>query len=319
MKGDITISIVVPVYKVEKYLSQCIDSIRNQTYTNIQIILVDDGSPDKCGEVCDEYANADKRILVIHKQNGGLSDARNAGIEKASGEYIFFVDSDDFISKDCIEVLLDYSKKYDADIVQGLHTSKMELLGSKKNDEEYVIHGGDAAFHDLMRKKEIMDMAWGKLYRLALFKNIYYPVGRINEDSLTTFKFCLRARVVVCAHKYIYYYRINEQSIMHTAMSANHFLAHNIPKEIEHYLGKDADKFKDDLNYNQMRRDVYLYNNCLCAGQEKEFYKELRILRESITACLKQSNNWDIKYKTISKAIVYIPHVYNQFIKFLKR
>ena len=111
------ISIVVPVYKVEKYLNRCVDSILNQTYTDFECILVDDGSPDKCGQICDEYAELDKRIRVIHKENGGLSDARNVGIDAAKGEYILFVDSDDWIHPQLIELTLKIIIKEKADVV----------------------------------------------------------------------------------------------------------------------------------------------------------------------------------------------------------
>ena len=111
------ISIIVPVYKVEPYLNKCVDSIINQTYKNIEIILVDDGSPDNCGKICDDYTKKDSRIKVIHKKNGGLSDARNYGIEASIGDYIMFVDSDDYISANMCEILLKTAKKYNADII----------------------------------------------------------------------------------------------------------------------------------------------------------------------------------------------------------
>ena len=110
------LSIIVPVYNVEKYIERCIKSILNQSFTNFELILVDDGSPDNCGKICDEYKKKDSRIKVIHKKNGGLSDARNAGIERAKGEYIAFVDSDDFINKYMYEILYKNAKKWDADI-----------------------------------------------------------------------------------------------------------------------------------------------------------------------------------------------------------
>lgn len=113
------ISVIVPVFKVEKFLSKCIESILNQTYTDIEVILVDDGSPDKCGEICDLYAQRDKRVKVIHKENGGQASARNAGLEIATGDYISFIDSDDWIDKDMYEELLRVAKSTDADIVGG--------------------------------------------------------------------------------------------------------------------------------------------------------------------------------------------------------
>ena len=111
---DQCVSVIVPIYMVEPYLKRAVDSIRNQTYQNLEIILVDDGSKDQCGRICDDYAKADNRIVVIHKENGGLSDARNAGLDIARGEYIMFVDSDDYIASDCVETLLGCLKEHDA-------------------------------------------------------------------------------------------------------------------------------------------------------------------------------------------------------------
>ena len=115
------ISVIVPVYKVEKYLNKCVDSIVNQTFTDIEIILVDDGSPDNSGKMCDDWSQKDRRIRVIHKENGGLSDARNRGIQESSGEYIIFIDSDDFIEPKMLEVLYNLATDHDADVaISGL-------------------------------------------------------------------------------------------------------------------------------------------------------------------------------------------------------
>lgn len=113
----VKVSVVIPVYKVEKYLRECVDSVLAQSCTELEVILVDDGSPDRCGQICDEYAAADKRVSVIHKQNGGLSDARNAGLKRASGKYVLFVDSDDMIANNAVEKLLAAAEKNDAQIV----------------------------------------------------------------------------------------------------------------------------------------------------------------------------------------------------------
>ena len=113
---DKLISVIVPIYNVEEYLNECVDSILNQTYKNLEIILVDDGSTDKSGIICDDYAKIDSRIKVIHKKNGGLSDARNVGIDRALGEFIIFIDSDDYIDHSMCEILLAYASKYDVDI-----------------------------------------------------------------------------------------------------------------------------------------------------------------------------------------------------------
>lgn len=124
------VSVVVPIYRVEKYLNRCIDSILNQTYRNIEIILVNDGSPDRCGSIAEEYAANDSRIKVIHKENGGLSDARNAGMEKVTSKYMIFVDSDDWLAANAIDILLSTSKKYKADVVQSAFIMPMKTIYS---------------------------------------------------------------------------------------------------------------------------------------------------------------------------------------------
>ena len=187
MEKDL-ISVIVPVYKVEKYLEKCIESVLKQTYTNLQIILVDDGSPDNCGKICDEYAKKDSRIEVIHKANGGLSDARNVGISKAKGRYIGFVDSDDYIKEDMYEILLNLIKKYDADVsICNLYDviDGNECIRNKENGiREY-------SRLDILKKvlldKNIQSYAWNKLYEKELFDEIKYPIGKKYEDIGTTF------------------------------------------------------------------------------------------------------------------------------------
>ena len=186
MKNDL-ISIIIPVYKVEKYLEKCIESVLKQTYTNLQIILVDDGSPDNCGKICDEYDKKDSRIEVIHKANGGLSDARNVGISKAKGRYIGFVDSDDYIKEDMYEILLNLIKKYDADVsICNLYDviDGNECIRNKENGiREYSRLD---ILKEVLLDKNIQSYAWNKLYEKELFDEIKYPIGKKYEDIGTT-------------------------------------------------------------------------------------------------------------------------------------
>ena len=175
------ISVIVPVYDVERYLARCIDSILAQTYQNLEIFLVDDGSPDRCGEICDAYAEKDNRIQVIHKKNGGLSDARNAALDICTGEYISFVDSDDYVSDDFIETMHHAIKDYQA---------KLAVCGIMKFDESGKI-SVDYAPSDTEKcvsGEEMVEMtiwrpaAWNKLYHRSLFEGIRYPFGKLYED-----------------------------------------------------------------------------------------------------------------------------------------
>ena len=183
------ISVIIPVYGVEKYIAQCLDSIINQTYKNLEIILVDDGSPDACPKLCDEYSKIDKRIKVIHKKNGGLSDARNVGIDICKGNYITFVDSDDWIEKDMIEQLYSLINKFSADIsiCNFLRTSDEKMKIFNKN-EKIKCYNKYEAIRELLKGHKIQDYAWNKMYKKEVFYNIRYPKGRNMEDKGTTYK-----------------------------------------------------------------------------------------------------------------------------------
>lgn len=179
------ISVIVPIYKVERYLKKCIDSIINQTYKNLEIILVDDGSPDSCPKICDEYEKKDSRIKVIHKQNGGLSDARNAGIDVAKGDYIAFVDSDDYIEQDMYEMLYTILKKYNADISissRYIVNEDGKRFAYTSKDSNILDMDAKEALRRIFSFKDFDMSSCDKLYNIRLFKDIRYPCGKLNED-----------------------------------------------------------------------------------------------------------------------------------------
>ena len=189
MKKDL-ISVVVPIYKVEQYLEKCVNSILSQTYSNLEIILVDDGSPDNCPQICDNLVKQDKRIKVIHKPNGGLSDARNVGFESSTGKYVTFVDSDDYLNYNFIETLYNnllntnadmsivgYQKVFEDSTVNQAETFQSEVLSFDNSNK----------FEQLCAKHKLnFVIAWGKLYTRQLFNTIKFPVGKINEDEFVT-------------------------------------------------------------------------------------------------------------------------------------
>lgn len=209
------ISIIVPVYKVEKYLEKCIASIVNQTYTELEIILVDDGSPDRCGEICDQWAKKDSRIKVVHKENGGRSDARNAGVEIATGEYIGFVDSDDLLEPDMYQVLFDKLMKYGADIAVCERQTVWEDESQKKQSQsnEFKILDGDAALK-LLIGDGISQVVWNKLYRREVIGDIEFEVGKYYEDEFWSYQVFGRAKKVILMDYVGYYYRQHPGSIM---------------------------------------------------------------------------------------------------------
>ena len=209
------ISLIIPVYKVEKYLEKCIQSVINQTYENLQIILVDDGSPDNCGKICDEYAKKDHRIEVIHKSNGGLSDARNKGLEIAKGEYIGFVDSDDYIEADMYEVLYNLLKQYNADVsICNFYTVSQGKISIKNADNGINEYNRIKILKEILLDKNIQSYAWNKLYKKELFDEIKYPVGKKYEDIGTTFYLLEKCNKVVVIGKPEYYYINRQDSIV---------------------------------------------------------------------------------------------------------
>ena len=210
------VTIIVPIYKVEEYLSQCIDSIINQTYKNLEIILVDDGSPDNCGKICDDYALKDSRIKVIHKPNGGLSDARNVAIDIAKGEWITFIDSDDYIPHDYIEYLYDIVShdNCQCSVVQVLSFKEGAELPNNGKDNSFVLMDGIEAVSALFYQTKLDTCAPNKLYHKSLFDTgIRYPKGYLFEDNPTTFRLIALCEKVAVSQRKYYYYRLREGSI----------------------------------------------------------------------------------------------------------
>ena len=206
------ISVIVPVYKVEPYLAECVDSILKQTHQNLEILLVDDGSPDRCPEICDAYAQKDSRIRVIHKENGGLSDARNAALDVATGEYIAFVDSDDWIAPDMMSYLLNAAIGYQAPVVCceviNVYTYRMEY----NNVTVDKVYTSEEALNELFFDR-LENYACNKLYKADLWKHVRFPVGKNFEDIQTIYKTFEAAGRVAVLQEPKYYYRIRNDSL----------------------------------------------------------------------------------------------------------
>lgn len=285
------ISVIVPIYKVERYLPKCVDSILNQTYSNLEIILVDDGSPDGCGRLCDAYAARDSRIRVIHKPNGGLSDARNAGIEIAQGAYLSFVDSDDWMEPDTYASMLPLMEKYHAKIVcagrydeDGV-TGKVEI-GLCPEKEEFV--SGKELVRRIFRWEHLDSAAWDKLYARELFRQIRYPVGRVVEDVPTTYRLVLLAGGAAMLPKPLYHYVHREQSITTASVSPKSFHgpenAARVYADIrEHYpeLERDA-RYLVTIYQKSIVQNLDLEEKAVQRRFASEHRKYRRLLREQI-------------------------------------
>ena len=234
------ISVIIPVYNVEKYLSKCIDSVLGQTYTNLDIILVDDGATDSSGRICDEYAAKDNRIRVIHKKNGGLSDARNAGIDIAQGSLISFLDSDDYLLNDFYDYIWGLMRKYNADMVATplcSYADSGEILSSPSDESETLMSDSDA-IHNMFSRAGIPWCAQAKLYKTELFRNIRYPVGKLMEDKATTYKIFAKCKKIVYARSYKYMYLIRQGSIMHAKFSERNLHTFEIQLALNDFIEK---------------------------------------------------------------------------------
>lgn len=216
------ISVIVPIYKVEQYLNRCVDSLLAQSYPNIEVLLVDDGSPDQCPRICDAYAERDARVRVIHKPNGGLSDARNAGMDAAKGEYLAFVDGDDYVDPDMYAVLYQVLQKTG---------DKLAICGfTKITDTGVIRRKTDMRFPQRMTedefwyqlffpKRDLGTVAWNKLYHRSILEGLRFPVGAIHEDEWLVHQYVSRAGHISVANQCLYYYVVREGSITSQALS----------------------------------------------------------------------------------------------------
>lgn len=265
------ISVIIPVYQVEKYLDRCVTSVINQTYANLEIILVDDGSFDSCPQLCDGWTSRDKRIKVIHKENGGLSEARNVGTKASTGEYIGFVDSDDYINPDMYLMLMDAVRKTDADIgMCGVVTeNEDECISTEtvKGTCEYVVLSGEDAIIDLFTcNTYVRHAAWNKLYKRALFDDIQFPEKRLFEDAAIMYKILSMTDKVVFIDALLYHYVQRQGSICHSAYTKESVL-HRLYNGVDAYKYFDYEKRFQDAAFIWISKSIIkLWGDAYCNG-----------------------------------------------------
>lgn len=210
------ISVIIPVYNVEKYLGKCIDSVLAQTYNNFEILLVDDGSIDQSGEICELYKKRDSRISVFHKENGGLSSARNCGLEHCVGDFVFFLDSDDYIDPDCLEYLFEILSKNDCDLAQTMmfeFQEEEETENKVKPEEKMEVLTGKQMCENMCGEDATQYVvAPNKLYKAQLFDGIRFPEGKLHEDEFTTYRVFWKAEKCAVSYVALYNYRKNIQN-----------------------------------------------------------------------------------------------------------
>ena len=279
--GNKKISIIIPVYKVECYLEECMESLLKQSYHNLEIILIDDESPDKCPQICDFYMEKDDRVKVIHKKNGGLSSARNAGIAIAKGSYLAFIDGDDFVCKDYIETLICACEENDVKISA---CGYVEYYSDDKQivhcgEKPYVITGEEAIKDIFTMKNDIHVVAWNKLYAKELFEenNIFYPEGKIHEDVFTTYKFLANVDNVVYINRPCYFYVQREGSIINQTFNIKRLQLLDAIEDIRPFVKEHSPTYDDEFAFYTFLNYLTIINSMADSN-----YKDKKIFRRIV-------------------------------------
>ena len=278
---------IVPVYNVEQYLPRCVESILAQTYENLEILLVDDGTKDNSGAICDAYARQDARVKAIHKKNGGLSSARNAGIDAATGEYLSFVDSDDWIEPDMYEKMMALMEKYSVRLVCAGRWDVSSETGEKTlglcPPKEEVI-SGEELVRRIFHWENIDSAAWDKLYHRSLFASVRYPLGVICEDVPTTYRIALdagQAAMLPCP-VYNYYHRPGSITSSSVSEKTFHFSKHT--EEIYPFIRDNYPGIADAARYLRVRSLAYNLLTLDLADKDtrQKFADEYRLSRKAL-------------------------------------
>lgn len=274
------ISVIVPIYNVEMYLKRCIDSILQQSYTNFELILIDDGSIDNCPKICDQYALQDNRIKVIHKKNGGLSDARNRGLNLAEGKYVTFIDSDDKVSRYFLEYLYLAISNNDCEIAicdfinfsseNEINYDVVYNNGNTYSPEEMLWKIYSNCHHEYIEST----VAWNKMYKKELFDDISFPIGKIHEDEATTYKLYWKAKKIVKIPCKLYFYFYNKDGIMNKKFNSNrldYLEALNDRYDFYNYLDK-----KELADYTAKLLYIYIVDYGSLSYEKLSNYYEFR-------------------------------------------
>lgn len=268
-KNKPLITVVVPIYKVEHYLEECINSVINQTYDNLEIILVDDGSPDRCGEMCDCFAQKDNRIKVIHQKNKGLSGARNSAIDIASGQYITFVDSDDWISNEMIDVLYRNIESKQVKMAVCSLESFFEdgTTISNKHGERTFVYSKEKALDCFLFNEYMTPCVCGKLYARSLWENVRCPEGKLYEDQYTTYKLIDQCENIVFVTRPLYHYRKRSGSIGHSNFDNRTYHLYDAIHEEYNFISEKYGDACPNIAVARITWELVFVNMMIMAGQ----------------------------------------------------
>lgn len=285
------ISIIVPVYKVEKYLHKCVDSILKQTFKDFELILVDDGSPDKSGDICDEYARKDNRVRVIHKENGGVSDARNVGIDIAEGEYIGFVDGDDYIASDMYEVLYNSLIDNSADISGcGMYECIGDRIKENNIDGNLHVFTNEDATKEVLYGKILPAFVFLMLYKKSLFEGKRFPLGKIYEDSFLLPRLFLESKKIILISQPKYYYVRREDSFTMRRFCVRFFDAIEVAKCNLSLVQKYFPAIEEQAKFRYLWAHFFVLDKMLLEDNYKEIdrYKDIvYVLKKNTKEILK--------------------------------
>lgn len=299
MKEKQLVSIIVPVYNVEKYLERCIDSILEQTYKQIEVLLIDDGSKDSSGKICDKASEQDRRVTVIHKENGGLSDARNAGLERCRGEWILFVDSDDCINKYTVQTCIESAvSNEETDIICFDYINVGENQNVNFREEIDVMEmqietGTDSVKKCFLESGSIV--IWNKMYRKSVFQNLRFPKGKIHEDEFLTYKLLYNAKKVGYVEIPLYYYTIRNNSIMRTEFNKKKLV---LLEAFEERIGFFKNKNEQELYEISVMQYYHILRTLYALSSQKKEYKQEQ---DKIVAKIAECSSEFLKNKYLSK------------------
>lgn len=319
------LSIIVPVYNVEKYLCKCIDSILNQTFKDFELILVDDGSTDRCGVICDDYAKKDYRVKVIHKKNGGLSSARNTGLDVAKGQYIGFVDSDDYIDIRMYEIMLNHSIEHESDIVicdfrYVKEDDNIEKSILRQNIEDIQVENMNniRALESLyMRNAVSFEVSWNKLYKKKLFEGIRFEEGRIHEDSIIIHDLFYKCNKVTHIKCCLYSYLMRENSITSSSFTIKNLDGiYALKKRMDFFYEKNLMDLKYKAQYDyivRFIRDYYKAKENM--PNERKLLKYLKLNFNKIWLELFKNPYYNWKEKLAIYLFIINPYLYKIYVK----
>ena len=312
------ISVIIPVYNTEKYLHECISSVINQTYNNLEIILINDGSQDFSGAICDDYAKQDSRIKVIHKENGGVSSARNEGLKLASGDYIAYLDSDDSIEPNMYEVLLKAALEKDVDIIScnymNIQKDKPLVLNRGIDKSEYE---GDDVLYSFFKYSILSSAIWNKLYKRNTVKNLYFDVRfSMAEDVLYNFFAFKKSRKIAYVNSPLHRRNVREGSL--TTMYFNERYFHSIKARQIIVETLQGSQHEEAARYFLLKRSVDILNRIIVTGQFKEKKHEIIAeIKENKELIFKPTRGKALK---VARVLFISQHLYNLIVKiFYKR